>query len=582
MTLPSECSFAWDGAALFILLAAIPVAAALTFTTLWLYRRAIDRAMRSAARDGAPNGAEPPVESIAPAAELQIMIESSVGAAAPAALQSGARAHRRLNGVLALAGAVHAALSVTIMFLLNDIGFAPLRTFMIWFVLAWPIVIVFTMTGAKSRRRKWQVIAAYFAALLLLEVITETFGLRYQPNFGELFLFWGLVMGPPTLVVAIFVNRAWRAVGLIALCVALAIIGALVIGFQVVGCTALAFRSTFLLDVYPYLVGLALMAAAALTWWLLRRSARRYDARLGSDQLMIVNSLWLLCTALEVLFEMGTSGAASLWFLAAYAGYRVVLAVGMRAIHPRDAESQALLLLRVFGHERRARTLADQIGQVWRHTGCINMIGGTDLATSLIEPDELLSFWSGRTRERFVAGPADLEHRLKTLNERRDPDGRFRINEFFCHDNTWRATVAALAQRSAVVLMDLRGFGRANRGCEFELEMLLGAIPLARIVLVFDDTTRLDELVPLLESAWTKISADSPNHALSRPVLALQKHDDTGSGLDQLMRRLYAASAVEHPGASRDGHGLAPEPRASVALLHDPAKQAEREQYQTR
>lgn len=199
-------------------------------------------------------------------------------------------------------------------------------------------------------------------------------------------------------------------------------------------------------------------------------------------------------------------------------------------------------MLRVFGHTRRTRRLTDQVGQFWRYRGPINMIGGTDLATSLIEPDELIRFWSGRLRQTFIANDADLRSRLTALDTRRDPDGRYRINEFFCHDNSWQATVHALAQRSSVVLMDLRGFGRQNRGCEFELGLLLDEVPLARIVLVVDDSTRLDELTPLLQSAWSRLPDSSPNRALPQPTLQLLRAGDEGRTLERVLSRLYASA----------------------------------------
>ena len=53
-----------------------------------------------------------------------------------------------------------------------------------------------------------------------------------------------------------------------------------------------------------------------------------------------------------------------------------------------------------------------------------------------------------------------------------DRDGRFRINEFCCRDDTWQATVVALIERADAVVMDLRGFTAERRGCEFELKEL--------------------------------------------------------------------------------------------------------------
>jgi hypothetical protein len=71
-----------------------------------------------------------------------------------------------------------------------------------------------------------------------------------------------------------------------------------------------------------------------------------------------------------------------------------------------------------------------------------------------------------------------LASRLQALDAGVDPDGRFRVGEFFCFDDTWRPALRSLVERARVVLMDLCGFTKANAGCVFELEQLkaLGAV----------------------------------------------------------------------------------------------------------
>lgn len=72
---------------------------------------------------------------------------------------------------------------------------------------------------------------------------------------------------------------------------------------------------------------------------------------------------------------------------------------------------------------------------------------------------------------------------------RADPDGRYRINECYCFDSTWRAAVRALLARASVVLMDLRGFRAENQGCRHELRMLAQAGRLRRVVVLHDSQT---------------------------------------------------------------------------------------------
>lgn len=545
MVLAPECAFKWDGAALSILLGAIPIAIAVTVATLFLYRWAIGRAMRAAAREAVPIPEPAPASSPGHPLAFSLVSQSSpLSAIAPTQGES-ARTIQRLGAAYILAGLVHATLATTIYFWLNELDFRPFRWVVIWSVFAWPIVAALTMTAAVTRRQQTLMAGSYFAWLLALEVVAVIFQLRYKPGFGEFFLLWAITMGPPTVVIVLLANRAWRSVGLTALFASIVLVGAFLLGFQLVGCVVLTTRSIALFELRQYLLLSIVLACGVLAWLLLRRSANRYQTKQVSDQMLTLDSWWLLVTSLEILQQLGNHGVMSFTFLLAFAAYRVTFRLMLRHFglatlpHP----PKPMLLLRVFGHATRARTLADQVGQTWRHVGPINMIGGTDLATALLEPDELMKFWSGRLRQSFVVSPGDLERRLQNLDEKRDPDGRYRINEFFCHDNTWRATVRALAQRSAVVLMDLRGFGKENRGCEFELSMLLGEVPIERVILLVDRTTRTDDLKQLLSAEWDRLPAASPNRAVAEPVLHLFHVEDSSKALRPLLSRLFAAAA---------------------------------------
>ncbi len=545
MELAPECAIAWDGAALSILLGAIPLAVLLTLLTLFIYRWAVGRAMRAAAGEEAPVPAVPAASPPTQALQIAVVSQSQpLPSPLPPNLGASIRSMRRLSLAYALAGLVHATLATAIMFWLNDLEFKLFRSLAVWTVFAWPVVAVLMMTATATRRQQGMVVGAYFLVLLALEIVAESFGLRDRPGFGELFLLWAIVMGPPTGVIALLANRAWRSVGLTALFVSIILLGAYLLGFQFVGCAILTTESVALLRSRHYLQWAIVLACGTLAWLLMQRAARLYQAKLESDQMFTLDSWWLLVSALQILFQMGSSGAASFAFLLAFAGYKLALNLGLRRFGSADQPGtpQSMLLLRVFGHAERARTLVDQVGQTWRHAGPINMIGGTDLATALLEPDELMMFWSGKLRQGFVVSAADLESRLRTLDETRDPDGRYRINEFYCHDNTWRATVHALAQRSAVVLMDLRGFSKANRGCEFELGMLLDEVPLDRVVLLVDGSTRTEDLEPLLHVAWSRLSAASPNRDVAQPVLHLFRVEDSGKALRPLLARLFAAT----------------------------------------
>jgi len=88
-----------------------------------------------------------------------------------------------------------------------------------------------------------------------------------------------------------------------------------------------------------------------------------------------------------------------------------------------------------------------------------------------------------------VTDQEDLERRVSQLDTKRDPDGRYRITEFYCRSDNWRETVNRLSQSSDVIVMDLRSFSPARDGCRYELEMLVRSKMLDRATFIIDDST---------------------------------------------------------------------------------------------
>jgi hypothetical protein len=157
------------------------------------------------------------------------------------------------------------------------------------------------------------------------------------------------------------------------------------------------------------------------------------------------------------------------------------------------------------------------------------MIAGVDLNRRTVEPHEALDFLIGRLARRYIDGPRALEQRLAERDVRRDADGRFRVNEFFCYDDTWKATLARLVADSALVLMDLRGFSARNAGCLFELQELSRQVSLEHVVFILD--ARTDE--GLLKATLGPVTARVVrlrSSAEIRPVLAALSATTPGLG----------------------------------------------------
>jgi hypothetical protein len=51
---------------------------------------------------------------------------------------------------------------------------------------------------------------------------------------------------------------------------------------------------------------------------------------------------------------------------------------------------------------------------------------------------------SGRLARLFVDSDSTLARSIAALDDLRHPDGRFRINDFFCHGDTWQAVLRRL------------------------------------------------------------------------------------------------------------------------------------------
>jgi hypothetical protein len=271
------------------------------------------------------------------------------------------------------------------------------------------------------------------------------------------------------------------------------------------------------IEVWLYFFGIWLAATAvgvAAAWAFVRWLARSYQTRRASDQMltvdvmMVIFSLW---TFVIFIFAFGWIVAAAV--PVSFAGYMVFSRwrLPLRESSAHLGTLRSLLLLRVFGFDRRTQRLLEDLGQCWRYLGPVRLIGGPDLAYATLEPYEFFEFLSGRLARAFIKDRNDLDGRLLENKAIPDPDGLFRIEDFFCHDDTWKMTVSRLARKADAVLMDLRGFMSKHRGCIFEIEQLITSVPLQHIVLLIDRSSDVSLLKQILQRAWHTIPTDSPN-----------------------------------------------------------------------
>ena len=284
----------------------------------------------------------------------------------------------------------------------------------------------------------------------------------------------------------------------------------------------------------PALLFLALsLPVGVLGWWAIGRIAARYEARKFSDTQLIVDAWWAVVVALHLvtLWKFGAGIAVGTCALACVV-YFLGVRMSLKALRLSErTPGPSLLLLRVFGFQARTERLFDAVAARWRFEGVVAMIAGGDLALRSIDAGEALAFVRGEIDSNYVGDGAKLVERLSELENSPDPDGRFRIAEFFCYENTWRATLQSLVARSSVVLMDLRGFTKANAGCVFELQQLAAAGRLARCVFVTDETS--DRAL-----AAASLGAREQDPALWVPI-----HKLDAQAMTALWERLIGAAA---------------------------------------
>ena len=248
-----------------------------------------------------------------------------------------------------------------------------------------------------------------------------------------------------------------------------------------------------------------------------------------------------------MLFALPLGWAAFLAFSQTPMNYQVAVRVGnKRLLSTGDSgdDDPALLVFRVFALGTRSEHLFEVVSRHWRHIGSVRIIAGTDLARSTVAPHQFLAFVVGRLNQLFVGSEAAIDRSLANVDNRRDADGRFRINQFFCHADTWQGVLRTLVRTSDVVMMDLRSFSRQNDGCVFEIEELLDAMPVQRLVFVVDGTTDKRFLEQTLEETCRRLRRGSPNAGVSASAVQTLELDSLRRrNLQGVLRHLCAAVA---------------------------------------
>lgn len=517
-----------------------------------------------------------PAPTTAPPRALEFEIVGAAPLAAPHPLRAAMRRSLQAASLIhVIAGLIYALVltGAWMRFSWDDGGFVLARFLWLLSCYAWPTALTIGLVVATTTRQRLAVGAVYVLMLFAF----AGWGLVRNPSVSALDIayFWAITNLPATVLLLAFLHRRIRAVGPLVLAfMVVAVIGAQVavsLAGQNEATMGLAVRigGALGLDGTQTFWGLMLAGAAlagVVGWRLLAWLGRRHVARHSSDQTLTLEAMWMLFAVVQTVsfaFE-GLAWMAS--GVVAFTAWKLVTTVGFRlaglgqapapaaARTGSDGEGQpgapTLLLLRVFALGARSERLFDALGKRWLRIGSIDMIAGPDLATTAVEPHEFLDFVGGRLSRQFVRDDADLARRFAARALGPDPDGRHRVNEFFCHDDTWRPTMLRLAQAADVVLMDLRGFTPQNQGCRYELQQLLDFVPLERVVVLIDANAPRDFIDGTLGTLWQASRADSPNRtAMPARVRLLEERGE--KTVARLVDSLLDALTRPQPGAAQ-------------------------------
>ncbi len=248
-------------------------------------------------------------------------------------------------------------------------------------------------------------------------------------------------------------------------------------------------------------------------------------------------------TIVSALGREGSEATVAAWMVPlAFALAVGTLHLGLRYVRSRRREGPVprLLFLRVFGSAGQRERLLDVLDDTWCRVGRIDLVGGTDLALRTLSSRMLEAFLLRRVETGFLRTPEQVGERLGRLDQGLGGDARHPVNELYCHADVWPSAVTRLAPESDVVLMDLRGFTRANRGCEFELTQLIWTVPMASVLLLTDADTDESALARVVDIAWAALPPASPNAAARDAALyRMEFADGRGDRASALVRALF-------------------------------------------
>jgi len=498
------------------LLAVYVLATVLAGIAAWVlsrrYRQTIVRLMR--APQGQPAARTDAVATAVGVAQATAELPSWLAPTVPT-LDAWRRAEWRLIAVLAgLSLAMAATRGALVQVLWVDGAWSWPRWALFTAIFAWPILPAVAALQRWSRLQFVGSLLAWFAVAFVLAMLRS----EATQQARTVLLWLALEIGPPALAFVLLTLKPTRAAAPWLWPPLALLVCAALLGLDGLGWIAQHHLDWF--SVLPewvevwWIFAAFALTAIAFAWWPVMRFARwlalAYARRRISDLMIVFSAAW----ALNLGWDALSSGPLVLLPLVWIA---LALALLRQRAPARPAPAPTLLVLRVFKQDANVAALFDDVVERWRSVGNTVLIAGTDLVDHTLDAADLFDFIDGRLAARFVQRAADVPQRMAAFEWLPDAEGRWRVNECYCHDHGWQVALAALVQRADLVLMDLRGFQAHNAGCRFELGVLARASHLTRVVVLTDDHTDLSIAradaagAPPGRFAWIDLGASTPS-----------------------------------------------------------------------
>ena len=301
-------------------------------------------------------------------------------------------------------------------------------------------------------------------------------------------------------------------------------------------------------------LGTALNAVCVLTTWGLFKAFAHVKRR-GNipDDVLHIGFCWFVLIWFIAILAGEERPYLGWSLLPLVAGMVTLVLILMRQRQRRRGERpRRMLLLRVFGRQRTTNRLLDTLDETWRRVGRVDAVAGLDLAMRTLGAFALSNALLGRVHQHFLRTAMEMEERLLLMSTALMLGGRYPLNELYCAPHMWRMVVERVVDGADVVLMDLRGFQAINTGASYELSLLVRRVFLPRIVVLTDRQTDERTLSAVVQDAWERLPADSPNLGSRDAHLSILRCSNSVAINSQAIERAVFSAAFEVQGVSGD------------------------------